>query len=98
MRALNSFQLGDKFEHFGAYAFLAFLPALHERWRFIFLATLGAILLGVSLEFAQLFADGRSWELSDMEADAAGVCVGLLAGILIRTIPVVQLLLSRMPR
>ena len=81
MRALHSFRLSDTVEHFCAYAFLGFLPALHERRPFILWAALGVILLGVSLEFAQLLADGRSLQFSDMEADAAGVCVGLLMGI-----------------
>ena len=91
MRALNSFHFSDTFEHFCAYAFLAFLPALHERRRFTLLAALGAVSLGVSLEFAQLFADGRSWQFSDIGADASGVCVGLLMGIPMRFVPMVRL-------
>ena len=33
IRALSHFGVGDKLQHFAAYAVLAFLPALHERWR-----------------------------------------------------------------
>ena len=98
MRALDSLHLSDTVEHFGAYAFLTFLPALHERRHFIVLAALGIMLLGVSLEFAQLFADGRSWQFSDIAADAAGVCVGLLTGIPMRSALMVRLLLSRTTR
>lgn len=98
MRALNYFQLNDTVEHFCAYAFLAFLPALHEKLRFILLAATGTIMLGVSLEFAQLFADGRSWQLSDMAANTTGACVGLLMGIPARSITLIQVLLSRTTR
>jgi VanZ family protein len=93
MQALSSLNLSDKFEHLCAYAFLAFLPALHERRRFTLLAALGAVLLGVFLEFAQLFSKSRTWELSDMGADALGVALGLLIGIPMRSIPFVRLLI-----
>jgi VanZ family protein len=93
MQALSSLNLSDKFQHLCAYAFLAFLPALHERRRFTLLAALGAMLLGVSLEFAQLFSESRSWEFSDMGADASGVCLGLLMGIPMRFVPMVRLLI-----
>lgn len=98
IRALNSLQLSDKLEHFFAYAFLAFLPTLHERRQFVLCAAFAALFLGLTLEFAQLFADGRSWELSDLGADVAGVCVGVLAGIPIRNVPIVRSLRDRVSR
>jgi hypothetical protein len=47
--------MNDKIEHLTAYAFLAFLPRIHERWRFI-AAAMGAVVLGVALEFGQLYS------------------------------------------
>ena len=81
MRELDRLHLNDKFEHFAAYTVLAFLPALHERWLFIVLAAAGAVLLGIGLEYAQLFLGWRHFEIGDMIADACGVCFGLLVGI-----------------
>lgn len=95
IRALNALHITDKVEHFFAYAFLAFLPALHERRRFTLLAALGAILLGIALEFAQLFAADRTLQLSDMQANVAGVCLGLLAGVRVGSVAPVRLLLAR---
>jgi VanZ family protein len=86
MRALNSFHLSDTVEHFCAYACLVFLPALHERRPFILLAATGAILLGVSLEFAQHVIGGRYLQISDMEANTAGAFAGLLMGIPMRSL------------
>jgi VanZ family protein len=84
MRALGSLHVSDKIEHFGAYAVLAFLPALHERKGFVIAAALGAVALGVALEFGQLFSGWRNFEIADMVADAIGVCFGLAAGVLAR--------------
>jgi VanZ family protein len=82
--ALNRLKINDKVEHFGAYAFLAFLPVIHERYRFVIAAAIGAILLGVALEFAQLYSGWRDFEVGDLVADAVGVVIGLLAGMPIR--------------
>src|SRR5215471_21055403 len=41
-------------------------------------------LLGVGLEFGQLFTGWRDFEVGDMIADAVGVCFGVAAGIPIR--------------
>src|ERR1700676_5355405 len=75
MRELDRLHLNDKFEHFAAYTVLAFLPALYERWLFIVLAAAGAVLLGIGLEYAQLFLGWRHFEIGDMIADTGGVCV-----------------------
>jgi VanZ family protein len=84
IRALNRLNINDKIEHFGAYAVLAFLPTIHERWRFVIAAALGAVVLGVLLEFAQLYSGWRDFEIGDMVADAVGVCFGLAVGLEIR--------------
>ena len=85
MRALDALHINDKLEHFGAYAVLAFLPAIHERKNFIVAAALGAVALGVALEFGQLISGWRDFEIGDMVADAVGVCVGMAAGIPMRS-------------
>jgi len=67
------------------YALLAFLPALYERLRVVFANAAGAIALGVGLEFAQLASGWRNFEIGDMIADLAGVCLGLALGVAIRS-------------
>jgi VanZ family protein len=81
MRQLDRLHLNDKFEHFAAYTVLAFLPPLYERWLSIVLAAVGAVLLGIGLEYAQLLLGWRHFEIGDMIADTGGVCFGLLVGI-----------------
>jgi VanZ family protein len=85
IKALDLLGISDKLEHFLAYSFLAFLPAVHERWNFVVAAALGAIALGVGLEYGQLYSPGRSFEIADMAADAMGVCFGLIVGIPLRS-------------
>jgi VanZ family protein len=85
MKALDVLGISDKLEHFLAYAFLAFLPAVHERRNFVVAAALGAIALGVGLEYGQLYSPGRSFEIADMVADAIGVCGGLIVGVPLRS-------------
>lgn len=70
MRVLNHLQISDKIQHFGAYAVLAFLPAVHERWRFIMVAGFGLMAMGYGLEVGQLYSPGRSYDLADFAADA----------------------------
>jgi len=84
MRALELLDLSDKVEHTAAYAALAFLPALHERRRFVIGTAVGAVLLGVLLEYGQLYTGWRDFEVADMVADAIGVCVGLAVGLWLR--------------
>ncbi|MFN7998174.1 MAG: VanZ family protein [Bryobacteraceae bacterium] len=85
MQLLGRLELSDKFEHFAAYAVLAFLPALHERRRLVLAAAVGALLLGVGLEYAQRYSGWRDFEVGDMVADAAGVGFGAAVGLLLRT-------------
>jgi VanZ family protein len=80
MQALDSLQINDKIEHVAAYTALAFLPALHERRRFVIVAALGAVALGVALEYVQRFTGWRDFEVGDMIADAIGVVFGLVTG------------------
>jgi len=80
IRALNQLDISDKFEHVVAYLVLAALPAVHERGKFIVAAALGAAALGIALEYVQLFSGWRDFEVADMVADAAGVCLGAVIG------------------
>jgi VanZ family protein len=98
MCALNSFSISDGVQHFFAYALLTFLPALHERRSLAVLAAAGATLLGVALEFGQLLSDGRTWQYSDIEANAAGACTGMLFALPLRTSPAIQRLINRIQR
>ena len=93
MQMLDRLRVGDKIQHFGAYATLAFLPAVHERWKFVVAVALAAVAMGVGLEFGQLYSPGRSFEVADMIADAMGVCFGLGIGIPVRSSGAVRSLL-----
>src|SRR5215467_3166478 len=73
MLMLARLHISDKIQHFGAYALLAFLPAIHEQRKFILVAALGAVALGVVLEFDQRYAPGRTFEIADMLANTTGV-------------------------
>jgi VanZ family protein len=86
IRTLDELALSDKIEHIAMYAVLALLPAIIERRRVVAAGALGAVALGVALEYLQLLSGWRSFEYADMAASAAGVSVGLAAGILLRTV------------
>jgi hypothetical protein len=97
MKILDRLHIPDKVEHFLAYAVLAFLPTIHERRTFIVGAIVGAVALGVGLEYAQLYTGWRDFEVKDMIADAAGVLAGAALGIPMRAIEVMHPLLSSGP-
>ena len=84
MQAVAALQVNDKVQHVLAYVSLAFLPALHEQRRRLAYIALGLVALGVLLEFGQLFSPGRSFEIGDMAADAAGVVAGTALGLWMR--------------
>ena len=85
IRLLARLHINDKFEHGLAYLVLAFLPAIHERRNFMATAAVGAVALGVLLEYGQLFT-GRDFEIGDMVADAGGVALGLVCALLLRSL------------
>ena len=85
MQALGTLQVSDKWMHFAAYAMLAFLPALHERWPALTVALAASICVGILLEFAQRLSPGRSFETDDMLADACGVLCGFVLALPWRT-------------
>jgi VanZ family protein len=84
IEALDRLGISDKIEHFLAYFVLVLLPAIHERRRFVAGCALGAVALGIALEFVQLYSPGRTFEIADMLADAAGVVCGLIVSIPLR--------------
>lgn len=90
MRALGRLHISDKIEHFIAYTVLSFLPTIHERKRFILGAAIGAAVLGVLLEYGQLWSGWRDFEYGDMLADSVGVCFGVAAGIPLRATEVAR--------
>jgi VanZ family protein len=85
IKPLDRLNINDKIEHFAAYAILAFLPTIHERWRFVIAAAIGAVVPEVALEFGQLYSGWRDFEVGDMVADALGVGFGLLVGVPVRS-------------
>ena len=85
MQALDRLHINDKLEHACAYAILAFLPAIHERKAFVTAAAVGAVALGIALEYGQLLSGWRDFEIGDMIADGIGVCVGLAVGVQMRS-------------
>jgi VanZ family protein len=94
LRMLDRLHISDKVEHFCAYAVLALLPALHERARVIVAATIGAIALGIALEYVQRYSGWRDYEVADMIADTAGVWFGLAVGLPARSLKMVRSLFS----
>ncbi len=71
---------GDKLGHFAAYGLVTLWLAqsyttLRQRIRL----TLGMVVLGIALEYAQRATGYRSFEVADMAADALGVAIGWLA-------------------
>jgi len=78
-------RINDKLAHFLAFFALAgWFAALVER-RFYWLIALGMLSVGGLIEVAQgLMALGRTADLLDFVADAAGVSAGILINLLIR--------------
>jgi len=97
IRTLEHLEVSDKIEHFAIYTAVVFLPAIHERWKFVWAVALCTVAMGISLEFGQLYSSGRSFEVADMIADALGVCFGLVIGIPARSSGAVRSLLRPTP-
>jgi VanZ family protein len=93
MRALDRLQINDKVLHFSAYMVLAFVPAIHERRPFV--AAIGAVALGIALEFAQLVSGWRDFEIGDMIADAMGAFIGVAIGVPMRRVEIVRAALAK---
>lgn len=68
-------------EHFGIFWGTGFAFALAYPHRNVLLPTL-LVSFAAAVELAQLFVPGRHARLSDFVVDALGVCIGLLAVLL----------------
>ena len=86
IRQLERLGIGDKVEHFTAYAILSAYPAACEWVGLAIPATFGLIALGVLLEFGQLLSVARSFEIGDMLANTLGAFAGVAAGLMLRKI------------
>lgn len=84
IQTIGQLHVNDKVEHGLAYAVLGLLPVLHERLRMAALSLVLVAVLGVLLEFGQLYSPGRSYDTHDMMADFAGVAVGGVVGLWLR--------------
>ena len=75
-----------KTAHFAEYAILGFLltgaASLGNGWKSFLQPGLTGALYAASDEFHQLFVPGRSGQISDVLLDSAGVCFGVLLGML----------------
>ena len=73
----------DKLGHFGAYAALAFLPALFGRsMQWLIGITVCLAAAGILLEAGQLLVPGRVPSFIDGLANTTGVLVGCLVGLI----------------
>lgn len=73
---------GDKVGHFVLYGAIVFAVALVVRRRpAAITAALAMLLLGVADEFRQLLVGGRNFDLDDILANGAGICLGLLLAL-----------------
>lgn len=75
-----------KTAHFTEYAILGFLltgaASLSIGWKSFLYPGITGVLYAASDEFHQLFVPGRSGQISDVLLDSAGVCFGVLLGML----------------
>jgi VanZ family protein len=74
----------DKVLHFGSYCFLTvWFTGLFARNRYVWIAV-ALLLFGLAMEVAQhLMHAGRQADPLDMAANAAGICAGLVAAVLL---------------
>lgn len=75
---------GDKVGHFVLYGAIVFAVSLVLRKRTTSLAAAFVMLIvGIADEYRQLFLGGRNFDLDDVLANAGGICLGLLAALVI---------------
>ena len=84
MRAVNRLPVSDKLQHLAAYAALAFLPTLYERSAKLRMILGLTLVLGIVLEFGQIYSPGRTCDMYDMLADGVGVLTGFVVGLRVR--------------
>lgn len=75
---------GDKVGHFVLYGAIVFAVGLVVRRRTTaVLSAFVVLLVGIADEYRQLLVGGRNFDLDDILANAGGVCLGLLAALLV---------------
>ena len=84
MRAVNRLPVSDKLQHLAAYAALAFLPTLYERSARLRMILGLTLVLGIVLEFGQIYSPGRTCDMYDMLADSVGVLTGFVVALRVR--------------
>lgn len=76
---MGQFGGNDKLGHFSAYVTMMFwFGQIYTRNRVRWAMALAFVMLGISLEYLQRLGGYRTFEIADMEANAAGVCCALL--------------------
>jgi glycopeptide antibiotics resistance protein len=85
MMLLSSMDIGDKLLHFGAYAVLAFIPAIGLPLSSAIACLIASEVVGIGLEFAQLLVPDRSCDPYDAVANTIGVLAGTALAIVIRS-------------
>ncbi len=75
---------GDKVGHFVLYGSIVFaLALLAKRTVPAVIAAAMMFIIGVADEFRQLFVGGRNFDLKDIAANTLGICLGLIAAMII---------------
>ena len=85
MMALSVTHVNDKVLHFSAYAVVTFIPVFGLRLSTAMGCIITTELVGIGLEFTQLFVRQRSCDPYDMAANTAGVIAGFMIAIAGRT-------------
>ena len=52
-------------------------------------------MLGIALEYGQLYSGWRDFEVADMAADAVGVACGLIVGVAVRSMALSHRIMKR---
>jgi VanZ family protein len=84
IRVLSVFSIDDAVVHFTAYAVVAMFPALGLPFAPLMACLIATELVGVVLEFAQMFIAGRSYDPWDVMANTVGVLAGTAAALALR--------------
>jgi VanZ family protein len=73
------FRGGDKLGHFAAYVALTFwFGQIYTSSRVRLTIAIGFVMLGISMEYLQRCGGYRTFEIADMQANAAGVLTALI--------------------
>lgn len=85
LMALSRSHVNDKVLHFTAYAVVALVPAFGLRLSAAVSCIIATELVGIALEFAQLFVHDRSGDPYDVLSNTIGVLAGVILAIIGRS-------------